>query len=401
MERNSCWSFSLVSTRKRNDNVMRLLIVDDDAHQLERYRESIADFNEKNQSNIQPEYRDNLEDGLQSLAQEYDGAIVDLKLSGATESATGNVIIREIKKSKRFPICVLTGYPNDLDPDLQEELRTPNLFFRLDKRDRPLVEILKHLTMIHESGVLDIVGPHGLIENALNTIFWTHLAKTLAFWSNQPEANANRKNRLMRFILGHLLQKLESNEDGDLDDCYPDEMYIIPHLRDDWQTGDIVFRKQDGVGFLIVTPACDLAQGKAKSVQIVEIDSFEKGVIASNVNICRKQLPDGAADGAKAEHLNKRNAALIELGRLVGNSYSNRYHFLPPCENFPGGLLNFQKIQSIVIADFSKAFTKHGTITTGFLKDIISRFSAYYARQGQPNFESEKIIERMIKPSQN
>lgn len=381
---------------------MRLLIVDDDENQLERYRDSIAEFSLQQNIEIRAEYQNNLEDGLQSLAEDFDGAVVDLKLSATAHVATGNVIIKQIKNSKRFPVCVLTGYPDDLDEDLQEELsKGPNLFFWLVKRDRQFSEVLNRLTMVYQSGVVEIVGPHGLIEEALHTIFWTHLAKTLSFWNKQTESNENRKQRLVRFILSHLLLKLEINEGGDLDDSYPDEMYVIPPFRDEWGTGDIATRAQDSSYFVILTPACDLAQGKAKSIQIVEVESFESGIMLSEVN-CYKALSKKLSQGGREKEIvdrdvEKQATALDNLIKLAGNSYSNRYHFLPSCQNFPGGLLNFQKVNSLPFAEFSGGFKKHGTITSVFLKDIVSRFAGYYARQGQPGFESERLVQDLIK----
>ncbi len=134
---------------------------------------------------------------------------------------------------------------------------------------------------------------------------------------------------------------------------------------------------------------------------MIEIDGLVSGVFASNMNICQKKLPNNATEDAKTEHGKKRDAALAELLKLAANSYSGRYHFLPPCQSFAGGLLNFQKVQSIPVREFSEKFTKHGTITTEFLKDIVSRFAAYYARQGQPNFEINKMVERLIGESSN
>jgi hypothetical protein len=178
-------------------------------------------------------------------------------------------------------------------------------------------------------------------------------------------------------------------------------MYVIPHFRNEWGTGDIAARAQDNTYFVILTPACDLAQGKAKSIQIVEVEGFEAGVMISEVN-CYKALEKklaqpGREDAIVNEDKEKQAKAFDNLIRLAGNSYSNRYHFLPPCQKFPGGLLNFQKVNSIPVADFSRDFKKYGTITSGFLKDIVSRFAGYYARQGQPGFESERLIQDLIK----
>ena len=294
-------------------------------------------------------------------------------------------------------MCVLTGYPQDLDPEFQTEAKSePNLFFWVERRDRPFPEVLDRLSTVFRSGVVEILGPHGIIEEALHAIFWTHLAKTLSFWNTQEEPNANRKNRLVRFILSLLLTKLETNEEGALDDSYPDEMYVIPPFRDPWQTGDIVKRNESEDYSVILTPACDLAQGKAESIQIVQVEGFQMGFWADKITAYKK-LEKKLAEQDSDETKEKQAKVFNDLLRLASNSLGLKYHFLPQCQSFPGGLLNFQKVSSVRVKEFAKAHTKMGTITTSFLKDLVARFSNYYARQGQPDFESERLVKDLLR----
>lgn len=374
---------------------MRLLIVDDDQHQIQRYADLIEEFNRAGNVEIQPEYRNSLDEAFQALSQNYDGAVIDLRLSGENE-AEGNLIIKEIKKNKRFPVCVVTGYPQDLDADLKEDAEgDSNLFFWVEKRDRPFPDVLLRLATIHSSGVVEIIGANGTIETALTTIFWTHLAKTLSFWNAQDETDKHRKQRLLRYTLYHLLSKFEATDDGDFDISYPDEMYVIPPFRTQWQTGDIVKHTETQTYSLILTPACDLAQDKAKRIQVVEIEDFDSGVWSEKKKLYKaveKRLADQNPEVANGKDELTKTALMDDLMRLMRNSYSLRYHFLPSCQNFPGGMLNFQKVGSIAVKDFSKTYTKEGTVTPAFLKDIVARFATYYARQGQPSFQCERLI---------
>ena len=379
-------------------------MVDDDTSQIERYKDSIEAFSAFEKLRIDVAFENDLKGGLEALRRDdYDGAVVDLKLSGAGD-AEGNQIIREIRRHKRFPVCVMTGYPNDLDSDLQEQLNDkPNLFFWLERRDRKLSDVLKQLVTIYNSGVIQIVGPDGVIEEALNKVFWTHLAKTLAHWTAQPESKQNRKERLLRFALTHLLHQLDVSDSGELDDYYPDEMYIIPALHPGWQTGDIVVRKSDSTNFILLTPACDLAQGKAKNLQVVEIESLDSGTMASLINECRSWKAKAGAKQATEEqktHCEQQaDQASATLCRLIGNGYSPRYHFLPPSQTFTGGLINFQKVQSYRFKEFDAEFSKAGTLAGNFVKDIVSRFASYYARQGQPSFETDGLLKQLLKES--
>ena len=382
---------------------MKLLIVDDDQTQTERYGDIIEKFNHTAAVKIHPEYRHTAADGITALNEDYDGAVIDLKLStSGAGPAEGNFLIREVRTRKRFPVCIFTGFVDDLDSDLRELLDDDkNPLFWLVKRDRGFEDVLNRLMSVHRSGLVSVIGPNGTIESALNTIFWTHLAKPLSFWNSRDGQGTDRQQRLLRFILMHLLQLMDVNENGSLDDCYPDEMYIIPTLRQALQTGNLVERQSDRVILLVLTPSCDLAQDKAKSIQLAEVEALSDGVMKSLVgsyrNLLSKPPFEDPSSAAARTHQVKLDKARQDLEKLVSNAYAGRYHFLPPAQGFKGGLVNFQKINSIPLKEFKEGFTSLGTITTAFLKDIVARFSSYYARQGQPNFEVGKLIESLLK----
>lgn len=377
---------------------MKILIVDDDAQQLERYQSVIEEFSKQKSLSITSEVKKSLSEGLKALDHDFDGAVVDLKLSNSTAEAEGNTLIRRIRENKRFPICVVTGFEGDLDPAFAEELqRGPNLFFRLDKRDKPFEAILDHLVSIHQSGITRIMGSQGIFETTLNTIFWTHLARAMVYWNSNSESSKNRENRLVRFTLSHLLSKLDIDTDGKSDDYYPDEMYIMPSLQDSLQTGDILKKNEDDLHFLVITPACDLAQGKTKSIQMLEIESFAQGIIATNVNLIKKTVSSTMNEEALNIHNAKVADARATLNRIASNSYANKYHILPCSESFPGGLLNFQKVTSIKLQDVGTSYSKIGAIAPGFIKDIVSRFSSYYGRQGQPNFHLDHVVQKLLR----
>ena len=346
---------------------MKLLIIDDDSLQRERYHDGIEDYCRKRKMEIIPEYCKNLQEGLERLDKDYDGAVVDLRLSSGKPQAEGNEIVKRIKRSKRFPVYVLTGYPADLDVDLQEDIRTgAGLFFKVDKRDKPFAEVLDFLATIYHSGIFQVLGSNGIIESALNEIFWSHLSKSLAFWGTQPHEDIQmRKHRILRYALSHLSQKLDFNDQDVADHYYPDEMYIIPGLRKEWQTGDIV-RDGGGKCYVVVTPACDLENKKAERIQTAEIEQIDA------------KIPKD------------------KLLNIIKNSGPNKYHFLPPSQGFGGGVINFQKIQSHITAEFPQRFAKVGSLSEKFVKDIVARFSSYYARQGQPSFDTAKLFDAII-----
>ncbi len=93
-------------------------------------------------------------------------------------------------------------------------------------------------------------------------------------------------------------------------------------------------------------------------------------------------------------YMNKANKK--KLHKIFKNGCTLYYHFLPKIECFEGGIVNFRKINSISVSDFNDIYIFEGiTVSPAFIKDISSRFSVYYARQGQPDFNMD-ILENSL-----
>jgi hypothetical protein len=92
--------------------------------------------------------------------------------------------------------------------------------------------------------------------------------------------------------------------------------------------------------------------------------------------------------------LNKKNE--IDRNKIAKyvNNLNARFHYLPPFESNNGFTIDFQDVTSI---PFSSELERVATISSPFIKDIISRFSNYYSRQGQPTFNQEAIVDELFK----
>jgi hypothetical protein len=81
-----------------------------------------------------------------------------------------------------------------------------------------------------------------------------------------------------------------------------------------------------------------------------------------------------------------------KIDKRLSNSLELYLHCLPKTNRFAGGLLNFRKISTISIDGYTENYDKPDIqISPSFVKDIISRFSSYYARQGQPDIDKELL----------
>ena len=91
---------------------------------------------------------------------------------------------------------------------------------------------------------------------------------------------------------------------------------------------------------------------------------------------------------------NLSNTNKDELKRAYGNYKSTYYHWLPRMNSFEGGFLNFRNLATLEIDKFQEQVPINPEIhiSPAFAKDIVARFSSYYARQGQPGIDFKKFI---------
>ena len=147
-------------------------------------------------------------------------------------------------------------------------------------------------------------------------------------------------------------------------------------MKKDITTGSVVKEKTTEQPFVVLSPPCDLVirgeNGKSNTnrILLVEIESV-----------------NDALDGRR----NKNSVA-----SLVKNN-RQYFHWLPLTHFFEGGVLNFRKLNTLTKDEFEENFEKPAIqISPSFVKDIVARFSSYYARQGQPDIDSSDFVTRYV-----
>lgn len=359
---------------------MKILVVEDHSDQVEIYQDLVEDKNkELTDIKIVLDIKNNLEDGLVAIREnDYDSAILDLKLGENDSSGKGNEMIRNIKERFRFPIRVISGYPQDLEKQFKEY----SGFITVHKKDDNIEEIFDQIIKLYKTGITNVMGAKGKIESFIQNVFWSHLSQTVDFWLSEQEKIEDTEKIILRYTMAHLQEHLELNDtQSEFEKFLPLEMYIIPPIKSNYFTGDIL--NKDDKNFIILNPACDMAQQKAKWITIAEIEAINMPYM------------EALKQDVKAE--NEKSAQAKEtITKLIGNSGSLKYHFLPETHNFTGGFINFQKISTVKKKDLS-TYTRVASITDRFVKDIIARFSHYYSRQGQPDFDSIRLVEELFK----
>jgi len=352
---------------------LKILMVEDDKEQQQIFSDSVDVYKDKHNCDVEFVFVESLEQANQKIDGSFDGVIMDLKLKDNEEG--GNKVAKNILKSFfRIPIIFVTGFPDLVD---KENLLVIHSRARADGNYE---DDLNQFFQIYNTGLTKIMGGRGRIEQILNQVFLKNLLPQLEKWKAYGKSDSPRTEKaLLRFTLNHLVQIL----DDDDDQCFPEEVYIYPPLSDGLKTGSIVKKKDNGNLYVVLSPACDLVirrngQIKTDHILLVEIDNSE-------------QIIDSALNGITS--INKKSK---KLNSVFGNNHTDYFHWLPPTGFFDGGFLNFREIATSAVEDVESVYDKpHIQISPHFVKDILSRFSSYYARQGQPDIERNKIIEEI------
>lgn len=357
---------------------INLLLVEDATQDQQSCQHAASDFQEDNNCTINIKVCTNVNDALTALNEShYDGAIIDMRLAG--QGNEGNQVIDRIKETfRRIPVAIMTG-----TPDAAETEGFP-LVAIYKKGETPYSEIITELCGIYKTGLTKIMGGRGEIEKSLSHIFVTNLLPQRKNWVNYGEEDNNRTEKvLLRHALNHLIQLL----DGDVDKCYPEEMYICPPISLRINTGCIVKSKNSNNFYIVMNPACDLAERhnggcNTDRALLAKIDS-EADFLSDKLIKIKIKKPE-INELAK----NEKESSIKSI-RQHKTAY---YHWLPKTEFFKGGFINFRKIATHTQENFDEKFENPSVqISSPFLKDIVARFSSYYARQGQPDIDYAKV----------
>ncbi|HCM62624.1 MAG TPA: response regulator [Morganella sp. (in: Bacteria)] len=344
---------------------MKILFVEDNQQDQELCFNAVDDFNEDNNCNVVIDCCSNVETALIKLSESYyDGAIIDMKL--ANEGNEGNEVIDEIKRTfRRIPVAIMTGTPDVISP---EDFPLVEIYKKGESEYR---SIISELYMIYKTGLTKIMGGKGEIEKKLGEIFINNILPQRSSWMGYAKKDSVKTEKaLLRYTLNHLVQLL----DNDVETCYPEEMYIYPLISPSISIGCILQKKNNNCYYVIMNPACDLAvrpNGNCNTDRalLVEIQSIKDVFTDFNWS-------DLSASNKK------------ELNKLYKNNKTGYYHWLPKVDFFPGGTINFRRVSTYSECELDTDFHKSNLqISPSFIKDIVSRFSSYYARQGQPDIE--------------
>lgn len=349
---------------------MNILLVDDEEQIKETWNEFSTTVGKKiwESNNIKLSVCTTLDAALKSIKEKkIDFLIVDLRLG--SEEPNGNALIKNLSDLYlRIPTIVVTATPDDVEDD--------GKILRKFKKgeDDDIGKIVNYMLSVYKTGINEIIGRTGLIESLILQIYEKSLLPSIDKWRSYGEKNPeDTKTALLRYTINHLYEALDEGTEK----YYPEEMYIKSISENKLATGSLL--KKDEINYVVLSPACDLVirkdgDFKTDSVLLVKIESLGEIITPSLAEI---QKPK------------KKNDKLV---KFFTNTETLYYHWLPKTFLFEGGIINFRKIYSITKEELLDYEFCNIQISPYFIKDIIARFSSYYARQGQPDINNEEYL---------
>jgi len=370
--------------RETANTIINLLIIEDEVGQIEQIEDAINDFNRKEGKvkgiKIQKQSVNTSEEAMFALLKdEFDAAIIDLQLNGTNGGEEGVNLIEVIIDRLRFPIFVRSGFPEKV-AEISSEHEFVKVFKKTDNVDLIITEIIK----FHNNGITATIGTKGKVEKYLNKIFWDRFSKNVHLWDKDLLDNSEYEKSLVRYCLALLQEHLEIEENvGDFSDYHPFEVFISPPIKSNYFFGDILY---DDVNYhIILSPACDMAQKKYEKIIIAQIEPLD--TITSFIEHQQRYNEN--------QSRTKKDKAKKKVIEFLTNNYNDKYHYLPKYMRFPGGVINFQKIQSKTKEELD-GMNRFASISGKFSKDIGARFSNYFARQGQPNLNIDVLLKTIL-----
>lgn len=301
--------------------------------------------------------------GLDKISKDLNGIIVDIKLDG---EYNGNDIVHRIVEEYRVPVAIFTG-----TPDTMQEEDSPIKVYK--KGEASHEDILEELCAVSDTGLFRVLGGTGIIEKVMTQIFWKNLYPQIDLWKAKKIQGVETEKVLLRYAVSHIQELI----DDEIPAYVTEEMYIVPPINDEIKTGSIIQAKTDNSYCIVLSPPCDLAihngHMKTDSILICEIE------------------PQDSVNSIVIEGITSSKKRAKRLTIALNNNYTPYYHWLPRNTLFVGGYINFRKIITYSPNDLLQEFT-HPILKVqeGFVKSILNRFSSYYARQGQPDFDFEE-----------
>ncbi len=367
----------------------QILVVDDDPEYQDQVREMLGRMTFA--AGVSPEVIavQDFELALGELAgRRVDLVILDIRLDGAHTDVDAGIRTLEAIRARRFvPIIFYTNLPEHA-----RDLEAPPLIQIVEKAAGPNA-LEAAVGTAFDSG-LPLLNRSILriVEEGQRAYMWDFVAKhapDLMTTEDPASLGYLLARRLAYFIAkegsGSLIEALGGVR-GSAGIYPPIRMYLIPPVPE-VLVGDLVKGEVDGRNghWVVLSPSCDLMQGKAERVLLAAAEALE-------------QQPEAVAVRNATPPPSK--AVRVALEKVVGNKNVNpprqdeRHHALPGALGLPDLLVDFQQLTSVKRETFD-GLERVASLDSPYGEALSARFLRYYSRLGTPNIDIAPVMTRI------
>lgn len=360
---------------------VRVLMVEDSEDQQTLYQDAVDDHNAKDtEKAISIDFAKTGSEAIDKLTQNnYDATFLDLILEGDDpdgSNASGNDVLSHIidNQSLRLIVYVVSGTLHSLSTKFDDVFENP--LMRKFDRSEETETVLNDLIRVMDTGVTRILGGAGQLESLINNIFFNHLSHGFDRW---VEKNKDCEKELLRYTTMHLLEYLDTPDADTGSECryFNPEFYIYPPIREHAATGDII--KIDEQLYTLLSPSCDITPRKIGEELKFNVNL---AVLAQIIPLNKDYFDQNEIPYSTSGKITQKAWNSFEQGHR-NSSPKQRFHYLPEYLSIAESLIDFKALKSMPLTDVISA-ERVATISSPFIRDVQSRFSAYFGRQGQP-----------------
>jgi len=334
-----------------------LLLVDDAKSEIDSCEIAVYDWNEENRNKKIELYCVGSVDEANKALDKYriDGAIIDIRLND--DEKGGNAVIESIINKYKIPIIIVTGTPGYTGRN--------HKCIQCASKPYKYIDAIKYLMEMSEKPLFKVLSSGGMVEWHLVNIFWKSLCPKFQLWDELSCLGKDSERIILRNVLAYMQELL----DDENEEYCKEELYLEPTLINKIKTGSVIQSRGEGTFYIVLSPPCDLVKDGKRTPDRVMLCEIE------DIKTCHKDV------------LGKNNGAKGKINDQLQKQYIN---FLPPCQFFKGGYVNFRKVHSIDFLQLED-YTHEAKLHDAFVKEVLRKFSTYYSRQGQPELDEKNM----------
>lgn len=361
----------------------RILVIEDDAEIARQVKEILegSTFGPEGTSpeaQLEPDW----DVALQVLERSrFDLVILDVLRQGAggeSDLNLGSKTLAAIRGRRFIPVVFYTALPSAV----QEEESPP--LVQIVEKSNGIAALADAVGMAFEAGLLRVnreLMRH--VEEIQRVYMWGFVAH---HWeeisgSDDDSALAYLLTRRLAVELSATRVDAFATAIGGAGDGVAEEkeppmrQYLLPPL-DLRRSGDLVQGSAAGrTGmWVVLTPTCDLVQEHAHHVLLAATNPLPEQPEV----LALKEAPSG-----------KTRAA---VHRIIRNQ-TERFHFLAGALTLPDLVVDFQKVQSVLRAEFD-AMQRVASIDSPYAESLVARFLRFYIRVGTPDLDLQPAVDR-------